>query len=309
MFAATLCVGLALASASDCKTRTSGPWLLQQHSRRSQATSDGNQPPAQLMSCPGGAVQVTECMTQAQYDAMIAAVRGHLESLPTTCTAADCPQADWAGCILRMAGHDFMDFANGQGGADACTDMSDPDNAGLLDCLVNGEHGISLLEVYHSFCTEVSLADFLVIAAEAVIASTRARHEQATPGAPQLNLRNSFRFGRTTSPCTSVTGSLPSPEDGCAAVEQVFVNNLGLDWTEAAALMGVHTLGRAHIGNSGYHGWWSDPVNSRRFNNDYYVSLLAKGWIPELAINGNAGKNQWRRSDKMVVTTPLMVTK
>ena len=92
----------------------------------------------------------------------MSAVRGHLESLPTICTASDCPQADWAGCVLRMAGHDFMDFANGQGGSDACTDMADADNGGLSACLANGEHGISLQEVYQNYCTSVSLADFLV---------------------------------------------------------------------------------------------------------------------------------------------------
>lgn len=82
-----------------------------------------------------------------------------------------------------MAGHDFMDFADGQGGADACTDMEDPENAGLPACLISGEHGASMQEIYQSFCQQVSLADFMVIAAEAVIASTRSRHEAATPGA------------------------------------------------------------------------------------------------------------------------------
>ena len=38
------------------------------------------------------------------------------------------------------------------------------------------------LQVYNQYCLDVSLADFLVIAAEAVIASTRARHEDANPG-------------------------------------------------------------------------------------------------------------------------------
>ena len=117
----------------------------------------------------------------------------------------------------------------------------DPDNAGLRECLVTGEHGISLQEVYQSFCTEVSLADFLVIAAEAVIASTRARHEQATPGAPQLDLRSSFRFGRTTSPCTSVTGSLPNPEDGCAAVEQVFATLQASKFVSQSFLAFLHS--------------------------------------------------------------------
>ena len=38
------------------------------------------------------------------------------------------------------------DFANGQGGSDACTDMEDPENAGLSECLASGEHGKSLQE-------------------------------------------------------------------------------------------------------------------------------------------------------------------
>ena len=176
--------------------------------------------------------------------------------------------------------------------------MTDPDNAGLPACLSQGEHGISLQEVYLDFCTSVSLADFLVIAAEAVIMSTRDRHEAASPSAPRLDLRSSFRFGRTTAlSCDFAAGRLPNPENGCNAVQQTFLDGMGLDWTEAAALMAVHTLGRAHVENSGYHGWWSDPENSRRFNNDYFISLLAKGWIPELAVAGNVAKNQWERSD------------
>ncbi|CAE7257112.1 unnamed protein product [Symbiodinium natans] len=196
-----------------------------------------------------------------------------------------------------MAGHDFMDYANGQGGSDACTDMSDPDNAGLSACLASGEHGISLAQVYQQFCTSVSLADFLVIAAEAVMMSTRARH-QAAVSAPSLDLKSSFRYGRTTAQtCGFAEGRLPNPERGCDAVQETFLDGMGLDWTEAAALMAVHTLGRAQVSNSGYHGWWSDPENSRRFNNDYFVSLLAKGWVPERSISGNTAKNQWERSD------------
>lgn len=292
-------------AAEDCvqKVRTDGQWLLQQHSRRGQFQSDlgvnslANLTPSELMPCPG-ATLVTSCMSLADYDAIVSAVRGALESLPAICTASNCPQADWAACVLRMAGHDFMDFAAGQGGSDACTDMADPDNGGLPACLATGEHGIALLDIYQQFCVDVSLADFLVIAAEAVILSTRARHIASNPTAPPLNLRSSFRFGRVTATsCDFAAGRLPNPERGCQAVEDTFVNALGLSWTEAAALMGVHTLGRADVSNSGYHGWWSDPENSRQFNNNYYVSLLAKGWIPELAVGGNSGKNQWERSD------------
>ena len=297
-----------IAVAEDCvrKVRTDGQWLLQQSSRRDQLQSTAsvhsvrnllNVTPAELMPCPG-ATQVTTCMTFADYDEIVSAVRGALESLPVTCTTSNCPQADWAGCVLRMAGHDFMDFADGQGGSDACTDMADPDNGGLARCLASGEHGVALLDIYQQFCADVSLADFLVISAEAVIMSTRARHIATNPGALPLDFRSRFRFGRVTATsCPFTVGRLPDPERGCGAVEENFLDGLGLTWTQAAALMGVHTLGRAEVSNSGYHGWWSDPENSRQFNNNYYVSLLAKGWIPELAVSGNAGKNQWERSD------------
>ena len=126
-------------------------------SLKCEAVTNGqafNATPTKLMNCPG-AIEVTECMTSSQYDAIVLQVRETLESLPSTCTASDCPQADWAGCVLRMAGHDFMDYADGQGGADACTDMEDPENAGLPACLAAGEHGASLLQVYQQFCTEV----------------------------------------------------------------------------------------------------------------------------------------------------------
>jgi len=66
--------------------------------------------------------------------------------------------------------------------------------------------------------------------------------------------------------------------------------------------MGVHSLGKATEANSGYSGWWSDTDNSRKFNNNYYVSMLLKGWIPEKSIGGNSAKNQWQRGDLGAVT-------
>ena len=59
----------------------------------------------------------------------------------------------------------------------------------------------------------------------------------------------------------------------------------------AAAIMGAHTVGRVTIENSGYNGHWSDEKNSGIFNNNYYKSILAKGWGPELSICENDAKN------------------
>jgi len=64
--------------------------------------------------------------------------------------------------------------------------------------------------------------------------------------------------------------------------------------------MGAHTVGKASKENSGYNGHWSDAKNQGIFNNDYYKSLLTKGWGPELAVEKNEGKNQWQIVDTTV---------
>ena len=70
-----------------------------------------------------------------------------------------------------------------------------------------------------------------------------------------------------------------------------------LSWRETAALMGVHTLGRAQPQFSGYVGYWSDPENQRRFSSTYYTLMVFKGWEADQKLFGNPGKNQWVRSD------------
>lgn len=255
--------------------------------------------PQELMTCSGTPVLTTNSMTCAEYDAIATDIANLWHSLSPVCNATSCEQADWAGCVVRMAGHDFMDFKDGTGGADACTDMSDADNAGLAECLSIGEHGVSINDAYQKYCETVSLADFIVIAAEAVMTASRGLVLAENPNASTIDFRSSFKFGRTTSmSCDFAHGRLPNPENGCSAVEETFITSMGLDWAKAAALMGVHTLGQAKVSRSGYDGWWSDPENSRRFNNDYYVSMLIKGWIPEKSINNNSDKNQWARSDE-----------
>lgn len=94
---------------------------------------------------------------------------------------------------------------------------------------------------------------------------------------------------------------MPNAEEGVAAVEEVFVNNVFASsrdgWRLASAIAGAHTLGSASIHNSGYNGAWSEPQDQGVFNNGYYKSLLLKGWGPELGVDGNPGKNQWKRID------------
>ena len=65
-----------------------------------------------------------------------------------------------------------------------------------------------------------------------------------------------------------------------------------------AALSGVNTIGKAKPENSGYDGGWSDAANQGIFNNDYYKSMLVKGWGPKRAVGGNVNKNQWQLIDE-----------
>lgn len=244
----------------------------------------------------------TECMTTEQYDSIVSDIGVALETVKTNledCWAGNCPEADWAGCVLRVAGHDFMDYdkASNSGGSDGCTDLNFVDNKGLDACLISGDRDYALVMIYEKYCSTVSLADFLVIAAEGVMLHTRENEITANPLATKMDFKSRFRFGRETSKkCPDSAIRLPDPEHGCEAVEKTFVKQMGLTWREAAALMGVHTLGRLRSENSGYSGWWSDPDESRKFNNNYYVSMLKKGWRPQKAVCGNPHKNQWYAS-------------
>jgi len=295
-------IGVSSATSAG---ETTGLDAIQHMESESEASSERRAQvdpvtPSGLMQCDG-AVLTTEFLARNQYKRIVRAIHTGLDSLNSTCGPTFCPQADITGCILRICGHDFMDYnaETGLGGTDGCLDMTHPDNAGLPGCLYSGEEfGFSLNGVYQQWCDTVSLADFIVIGAEAVIDYTRRVYQQAVPEAGRINFRNRFRYGRTTvTSCEYSYHRLPNPEV-CSDVQRVFVDNLGLDWTEAAALMGVHTLGRASPSNSGYDGWWSDPENSRRFNNNFFISILANGWMPQRAVGGNPAKNQWERSNR-----------
>jgi len=290
-------------------------------------------------SC-ANSVTVTPSMTSKQYYAIVADIKALLAAQNQTCSGNVCPVATLAGCILRMAGHDFMDYmpnaATGQtGGPDGCVDFTDPDNGGLSQCLASG---VNLGAVYSKYCTAVSLADFIVIAAEAVML-TRSQcnpiYYDSTLVPPNCSstscsdtaygkaytvpfcsngtldvkyMATQFRYGRVTqTQCSWANGRLPFPGNGCAANQQTFVTQMSLKWEEVTALMGVHTLGNAQINNSGYDGFWSDAVSQSYFNNDYYNSLLAKGWAPQLAVNGNSKKNQWTRVDSATSSTTQMM--
>lgn len=105
---------------------------------------------------------------------------------------------------------------------------------------------------------------------------------------------HSFKYGRTTAAqCSWATNLMPVATDGCGGtlgLDNIFVKqiykNTGREWEFTAAISGAHTLGSAKQSNSGFNGFWSDAANSGKFNNDYYHSILFKGWEPELNVGG-----------------------
>lgn len=116
-------------------------------------------------------------------------------------------KAGFAGCLVRLAGHDLMDYRydfkvnkegkvsksaiNQNGGSDGCINFNDRDNKGLVECIQT----TNITQAYDEHCGVVSLADFIVIAAEATMARTSNSHEINYPLDPYTEgtLARSFR--------------------------------------------------------------------------------------------------------------------
>ena len=194
-------------------------------------------------------------------------------------------RGNYAGCLVRLVGHDFMDYrtnSSNVGGSDGCLNFQDGDNLGLKECIQN----FSLNSVYSEHCTKVSMADFFVIAGESVMGRTATDYNSGDKYNTNYLLgkyMNNFSYGRTTvSTCSWNTGLMPNPTNGCPGLEDVFIDHVYKDrsnaWTLTAAISGAHTLGSARISTSGFNGFWSDTTNQGKFNNDYYKSIILKGW-------------------------------
>lgn len=271
--------------------------------------------PNEIFTCSStnsgiGIPTTTADFTQDTYKSIVDAVVDLYETVDDTIDFNFNPRAKFAGCIVRAAGHDFMDYriANDgttSGGSDGCIDFDDDDNKGLADCLENS----GLAAVYDQFCDTVSFADFLVIAGESVTVRTSAAwptsgDRWAETRGPYV-IMNNFKFGRTSAEtCDHSAGSLmPNPELGCDGLKDIFVDHIykahgDMAWNMTAAISGAHTLGSASIENSGYNGFWDDEDEAGKFNNGYFKSILLKGWYRELAVGGNKNKNQWKRIDE-----------
>ena len=215
---------------------------------------------------------------------------------------------EFAACLVRLAGHDFMDFrqhADGTttGGADGCMNFDERPHFGIPECV----QATNVLTTYDKFCDVVSLADFIVIITEAAQAKAATKYDPNNvfgPGSLEDTFRRHFKAGRQTLEQCSMYGLMPNPEMGCTSVKSIFVDHIynvenmneSGKWSLTAAITGAHTLGRARQEQSGYIGTWSDEANQGKFNNDFYKSIILKGWAPQKIDDTH---HQWTRVDSV----------
>jgi hypothetical protein len=148
--------------------------------------------PYEVMTCPKQAnglfaIEQTEhmdCLTYEQIaDSVMTVFKGLPECTPGSYgsdTEFTCLKSEYAGCILGLAYYDFMDTwdANGVsgGGADGCVDLNQNPQSNFKKCLATANPDTEyepLHTLYQSVCGKVSLADFLVIAAQAIMTAMR----------------------------------------------------------------------------------------------------------------------------------------
>jgi len=225
------------------------------------ASTTNNRPPDRNSS---------PCVSHDMYDSIdsdIAAIKDGI--------ANSKKRIHFLGGIIRLAAHDFMDYdrrANSRDrmGPDGCFDPNHSSNGGLetiwcRDCV--------LRRLYVNKYSRISRADFWIAAANAVIRQT------SIDGA--LDLRDTFSWGRRDRDHCRGSGERLPVASGCDEVEDVFLRNMGLDWGEAVALLGAHTLGRGESEFSGHGGTWvSSDEEAQVFDKQYYEEFFTDAWRP-----------------------------
>lgn len=122
-------------------------------------------------------------------------------------------------------------------------------------------------------------------------------------------------------------GRTLQPDQGCSSLQEIYVDHIYqnctkttiLDgqsttysydnhtnaWKYAAAMQGGLTLGWSRINNTLHNNtsyingsWTNGPGNWGQLTNNYFKSLVQKGWGPEIIVNGSYSSNHWRRFDK-----------
>jgi hypothetical protein len=176
----------------------------------------------------------SSCFTSSIYDSIDIDISNIKQSISN-----NIQRSHFLGGIVRLTAHDFMDYdrnALNTYGSDGCIDTTHQANAGLPQSVWCTTCSLRVLyETKYSF---LSRADYWIAAAQAVIRQTSVNHT--------LDLKEEFTWGRIDRDTCDGSGErLPIPS-GCGEVEDTFLDRMGLEWRDAVALMGAHSLGRGN---------------------------------------------------------------
>lgn len=143
------------------------------------------------------------------------------------------------GGIVRLAAHDFMDYDRNSDtpyGSDGCIDWDHEVNAGLQSIWCSS---CPLTKLYNKKYTYISWADFWIISANTVM--------RILSKDQSFDLANTFLWGRKdASICKGSGNRIPTGTGTCRDVEDTMLDAMGLEWRDAVALLGAHTIGKGH---------------------------------------------------------------
>jgi len=190
--------------------------------------------------------------------------------------------------FARLAFHDCV----GSGGCDGCIDHNNPANGGLK------KYTDELDRIYDSDDYGMSRADFYAFA------SVVGLEISTTTSNDKFKGRSQFKYGRKsckTSPKEDDTAErFPSGHSGIDTTLAYFKRWFPTFSTrEVVTLLGVHTLGRARMEDSGFEGRWTKRhtdigsdghlAPQTTLDNQYYIELL----VPWKQMKLSSGNLEW----------------
>lgn len=180
--------------------------------------------------------------------------------------------------LIRLSWHDAGVFMTGKGGCPNAAmrhvqggEAKFAANAGLPTV------ALTLLgPISQKYCPGlISHADLWALAANVAV---------RVMGGPDMVTR----FGRPDAKShsdgvTSQEGRLPDGDKGVDHLRAIF-HAKGFSDEEIVALSGAHTVGRCHLGRSGFDGPWTE--HPLKFDNAYYKEMLTKSYTSETTSKG-----------------------
>lgn len=153
-------------------------------------------------------------------------------------------------------------------GSDGCIDWDHEVNKGLESIWCTS---CPLTKLYRKKYSHISKADFWIVSANAVIRQLSKNQS--------LDLANAFLWGRKdANACKGSGDRIPLGTGTCRDVEETMLDAMGLEWRDAVALLGAHTIGKGHEAVSFHiesqNMLFSTPLLTYVVHNDQSSSLV-----------------------------------